>query len=148
MATSSHNDLFTLRPARDADKALLDSYTYAEGMDNIPDVEGVTVAVNEDDLPVGFIRIVVDGAGVANVYPIVTYSAWRGYGVGRALIEDALERYGELKLVSRGSSRGFYEALGFKECAWDEIEKGFSEDCPACSWRDECDPCPMHIVAR
>ncbi len=148
MTASSQNDLFSLRPARDADKALLDTYTYAEGMDNIPDVEGVTVAVNSDDIPVGFIRIVIDGKGIANVYPIVTYAAWRRYGVGRALIDDALSRFGELKLVSRGSSRGFYETLGFQECAWTEIEPGFSEDCSACSWRDECNPCPMRLVAR
>lgn len=148
MTASSQNDLFTLRPACDTDKALIDTYTYAEGMDSIPDVHGVTVAVNADDVAVGFIRIVIDGKGIANVYPIVTYAAWRGYGVGRALIDDALSRFGELKLVSRGSSRGFYEALGFTECDWGEIEPGFSEDCSACSWRDECNPCPMRLVAR
>lgn len=140
------SDLFTLRPARPSDKALLDSYTYAEGMDNIPDVEGVTVAVNAEDMPVGFIRIVQDAEGVAHIYPIVTYSAWRGYGVGRALVDDAVAHFGELRLVSRGSSRGFYEALGFEECDWSMISPGMSEDCPNCSWRDECDPCPMRIV--
>lgn len=137
------NELFTLRSAKDTDKALLDTYTYAEGMDNIPNIEGVTVAVNSEDTPVGFIRIVTDSENVAHIYPIVTYSLWRGYGVGKALIANALQKYGELRLVSRGSSRGFYEALGFEECDWSLIEKGVSEDCPNCSWRDECDPCPM-----
>lgn len=142
------SELFTLRQAKDADKALIDSYTYTEGMDDIPDVEGVTVAVNEEDVPVGFIRIVLDSEGVANVYPIVTYSAWRGYGVGRALIEHALNEHGELKLVSRGASRGFYETLGFTPCDWSLIERGFSEDCDGCSWRDECDPVPMRRLSK
>ena len=137
------NDLFTLRAAEERDKQLLDSYTFAEGMDSIPSIEGVTVAVNSDDVPVAFIRIVQDSAGVAHIYPIVTYEPWRGYGVGRALIDDAMGRFGELRLVSRGSSRGFYEALGFEECDWGLIEKGVSEDCPNCSWRDECSPVPM-----
>lgn len=138
--------LFTLRQAKESDKPFLDSYTYAEGMDNIPDLEGVTVAVNSDDDPVAFIRIVKDSEGVAHVYPIVTYGPWRGYGVGRALIDDARASNGELRLVSRGSSRGFYEALGFEECSWSLIEPGVSEDCPSCSWRDECSPCPMRIA--
>lgn len=142
------SDLFTLRAAEDRDKELLDAYTFAEGMDNIPDVKGVTVAVNSDDVPVGFIRIVLDSEGVANVYPIVTYSAWRGFGVGRALIDRAHDEYGELKLVSRGASRGFYEALGFEPCDWSLIERGFSEDCDSCTWRDECDPCPMRISRK
>lgn len=142
------DELFTLRGARPEDKELLDSYAYAEGMDNIPDVDGVTVAVNGDDIPVGFIRIVLDSEGIANVYPIVTYAPWRGYGVGRSLIEHALDEHGELKLVSRGASRGFYEALGFVPCDWNAIEHGFSEDCDSCTWRDECDPCPMRISRK
>ena len=137
------SELFTLRPAIAADKPLLDTYTYAEGMDNIPDVAGVTVAVNADDVPVGFIRIVQDAEGVAHIYPIVTYAPWRGSGVGRVLVEDALATYGELRLVSRGSSRGFYETLGFEPCSWSLIGEGMSEDCPHCSWREECAPCPM-----
>lgn len=137
------SELFTLRAAREDDKQLLDSYTFAEGMDAIPSVDGVTVAVNADDVPVAFIRIVADSEGVAHIYPIVTYAPWRGYGIGRALVDDAMARFGELRLVSRGSSRGFYETLGFEACDWSLIEKGVSEDCPHCSWRDECGPVPM-----
>jgi GNAT superfamily N-acetyltransferase len=135
--------LFTLRPAQAADKALIDAYTYNEGMDNIPDLQGVTVAVNVDDAPVGFIRIVHDSCGVAHINPVVTYAPWRGYGVGRALVEAARAQHGELRLVSRGSSVGFYEALGFEPCAWDLIEPGVSEDCEGCELKTECRPLPM-----
>lgn len=137
------SDLFTLRPARDSDKPYLDAYCSIEGMDTFPDVEGVTVAANADDEPVGFIRIACDAAGVAHVYPIVTYELWRGHGVGRALMEDARARFGELRLVSRGSSKPFYEALGLEDCDWSLIGDGLSEDCLHCEMREDCGPQPM-----
>ncbi len=137
------SDLFTLRPARDADLPYLNSYNYAEGMDSLDDVEGVTVAANSADEPVGFIRIEVGPSGRAYVYPIVVHKSWRGYDVGRALMDAALAQHRELRLVSRGSSIGFYKALGYEACSWDEIDEGIGEDCANCSWRDECAPLPM-----
>lgn len=135
--------LFTLRPARESDRELIDAYAYAEGMDYLPSLERVTVAVNGDDIPVGFIRIALDSQGVAHINPVVTYREWRGYGVGRALVEDAEAAYGELRLVSRGSSRSFYDALGYECCSWELIEPGVSEDCDGCPLYDECSPQPM-----
>ncbi len=140
-------DLFTLRPAREKDKALLDSYCYAEGMDHLPDVERVTVAVDEEDAPVGFIRLVRGANGVDHVNPVVTYRLWRGYGVGRALIEDALREVPELRLVARGPSVPFYERLGFSACGWDEVDTSVTEECDGCPMIDECHPLPMKISA-
>ena len=139
-------DLFSLRPAVEADRPYLNSYTYAEGMDYLPSLDGVTVAANADDEPVGFIRIVLDSQGVAHVNPVVTHGLWRGYGVGKALMEQAQQEHGELRLVSRGSSKPFYDVLGFECCGWDLIEKGVSEDCDGCEMRDECQPQPMRKV--
>ena len=147
--------LFTLRPAREADLELLDAYNAAEGMDRLPGVEGVTVAVDAEDIPVGYIRL-VDGevpAGecpgsvtVAHVYPIVVYEPWRGYGVGRALMDDALARTGELRLIARGTSRGFYEALGFAPVGFDAVDTAVTEDCASCPYRAQCEPQPMALV--
>lgn len=137
------NDLFSLRPARDDDMPLINAYAYAEGMPDIPNTEGVTVAANADDEPVGFIRIAFDDAGVAHVNPVVTYTAWRGYGVGRALVEDALARFGELRLVSRGGSLAFYRALGFEDAEWDAIKPSIAAECDGCELRDECQPQPV-----
>ena len=53
-------------------------------MDAIPSIEGVRVAVNEDDEVVGFVRVVTSKEGVAFVNPVVTYRTWQGFGVGRA----------------------------------------------------------------
>lgn len=137
------SELFSLRPAVEADRPYLDSYTYAEGMDYLPSLDGVTVAANAGDEPVGLIRIVRDSMGVAHINPVVVHASWRGYGVGKALVDDAQQRFGELRLVSRGSSKPFYDALGFEECGWEMIEKGVSEDCDGCELRDECCPQPM-----
>lgn len=139
--------LFTLRDALPKDCEFINSFTFAEGMDVIDDIEGIVVAVNSEDETVGFIRIVKDDDGIAHVNPIITYASWRGFGVGRALIEDAHQKHGELRLVSRGASIGFYRALGFEECSWDLIGEGLSEDCDNCSWRDECGPLPMRLLA-
>ncbi len=141
-------DLFTLRPARESDRELIDAYTYAEGMDRLPSLERVTVAVNADDVPVGLIRIALDSCGVAHINPVVVYREWRGYGVGRALVEAAEAAYGELRLVSRGSSKPFYDALGYTNCDWSMIEPGVSEDCDGCPLYDECDPQPMRKLPR
>lgn len=137
------DELFTLRPAREADRAYLDLYTYAEGMDYLPSLEGVTVAANADDEPVGFIRIAQGANGFAHVNPVVVHASWRGYGVGQALVDDAQRTYGELRLIARGSSKPFYDKLGFAECDWGDVDTTVTEDCDGCPMREECAPCPM-----
>lgn len=140
-------ELFTIRDARESDMQLLDSYANAEGMDVMPGPERIRVAVNDDDVAVGFCRLQDDVNGIAYVNPIVTYAAWRGYGVGRALIEDARAIAGELRLISRGTSEGFYRKLGFVEMAWDEVDlEAASEDCDNCPYRAECGPVPMKLA--
>ena len=136
--------LFTLRDARESDIPMINAYTYAEGMDNIPSLDNVRVAANADDVAVGFIRIQHCADGRAYINPMATYSAWRGYGVGRALIQDAIEREGALWFVSRGGSIGFYERMGCVACDWEEIHPDIASDCDGCPMRDECGPLPMH----
>lgn len=141
--------MFTIRDAREGDMALIDAYANAEGMDVIPGPDRVRVAVNADDEVVGFCRLQDDLNGIAYVNPIVTYSAWRGYGVGRALIVDAQEIAGELRLISRGASEGFYRKLGFEEMPWSEADLGAaSEDCDDCPYREACGPVPMRLPVR
>ena len=134
---------FALPPAQEAARAALALMCGMEGMDTFDELDDVTVAVNDAGEPVGFIRIVVGSNGVAYVNPVVVYPTWRGLGVGRALTDAVQERYGELRLVSRGAARPFYERMGFTACGWDMIVPGVSEDCDHCSWREECAPQPM-----
>lgn len=137
------NELLTMRPAREDDLELINIYAYNEGMPDIPGVEGVTVAANADDQVVGFIRIKHGADGIAHVNPVVVYAAWRRYGVGRALVEDALAREGELRLVSRGGSLAFYRALGFEDVEWEAIDPEIASECDGCELIDECRPQPV-----
>lgn len=137
------SNLFIQRPAKESDLPLINAYAANEGMDEIPNTELVTVAVNADDVVVGFIRIALDESGVAFINPVVVYSEWRSFGVGRSLVEAALKKYGELRLVSRGSSLAFYDALGFSPCSWDLISEGVTDDCANCDMRPTCTPQPM-----
>ena len=142
-------ELFTIRDAREGDMFLIDLYAKAEGMDRIPGIEHVRVAVNDDDEVVGFCRLQDDANGIAYVNPIVTYGAWRGYGVGRALIEDARAIAGELRLIARGTSEGFYRKLGFVEMPWSMTDMfAASEDCDNCPYREACNPTPMRLPAE
>ena len=135
-----------LRPARDADMDYVNAYAAWEGMDAIPSPEGVTVAVNEDDVPIGFVRVWVDPQnGQAYVNPIVLYQPWRGFGIGRLLMEDVHERYGSIRLVSRGVSIPFYHALGYADIEWELIAPEIAGDCDGCEMREECTPQPMEF---
>ncbi len=137
-------ELFSIRDARESDMELVDAYSHAEGMDDIPGTRNLRVAVNGDDVVVGFCRLDHDEQGNAYVNPIVVYGPWRGYGVGRALMRDALARAGQLRLIARGTSEGFYRRLGFRDMPWEEVDfEAANEDCDNCPYRESCGPVPM-----
>ncbi|MEG1097405.1 MAG: GNAT family N-acetyltransferase [Raoultibacter sp.] len=136
--------LFFLQPAKEEDLVVLDAFAAAEGMGSIPCVDCVFVAVSrEDNEIVGFIRLVFNDAGICHVNPVVVYPSWRGCGVGCALMDYAAQHYGELRLVSRGSSLAFYEALGFAPTSWEAIKPEIVAECSQCELYDECNPVPM-----
>ena len=140
-------ELFTIRDACEGDMALVNAYAAQAGMDAMPGSERVRVAVDANGTPVGFCRLQDDLQGIAYVNPIVVYEPWRGYGVGRALIEDAHAAAGELRLIARGESVGFYRTLGFAEMPWEWADlAAASEDCDRCIHRVECGPIPMRLT--
>lgn len=136
------SDLFTLRDARESDWELINYYAYCEGMDNIPSLENVRVAVNADDTCVGFCRLNF-ADDICYINPVVINRTWRGYGVGRALVEEVCARFNEIRLVARGASIAFYRALGFVETPWNTIAPGVTEECDGCPMIEECNPLPM-----
>ena len=143
------SDLFYIREATDADWPACNALSAGAGMDSMPSMDGVTVAVSHaDDAVVGFVRVAIGPEnGIAHVEPIVVYPTWSGHGVGRALMENALAEYGEIRLVSRGSSTAFYERLGYESVPWELIDRTVTEDCIGCSHWDECKPVPMRKKA-
>lgn len=137
------SDLFVLRAARQSDANTINTYASWEGMDAMPSMENITVAQSSSGDIVGFLRVAHGANGVMHVNPVVVVSTWRNHGVGRALMDNALATYGELRLVSRGSSAGFYRALGYAPLTWDDIDKAVVDDCGNCPLREECEPVPL-----
>ncbi len=139
-------ELFTLHDAHPSNLEAINCLSHSEGFGVVEKGDTVRVALNEDGEVVGFMRLVFDDSGVCHINPVVVYSTWRRFGVGRALMNDALKRYGEVRLVSRGSSLHFYEALGYESCEWDEIKSEVAAECDECEMREECNPSPMKAI--
>ncbi len=134
--------LFTMRATEEKDLPYLNLMASGQEVGIPPNyLEGGTCAVNYEDIPVGYIHVESTDLG-PHVAPVVVFENWRMHGVGAALIKNAYEEYGPLKLVSNGSSNGFYERLGFVPCEWDAIEPQFQRDCLSCPYYEMCGPKP------
>ena len=124
-----------------------------QGLGIIETADSSTVAVNEEDLPIGFIHIetVDDENSTANgayVYPVAVFGSWQCQGVATALIRHELKKAGELKLVACKPSQGFYPRIGFEIVAWERIAQRIARDCERCAIRDECNPVPFQISLK
>lgn len=139
---ASEQPLFTLRPATTKDLPAIDVVADPEGMGPMPSADHITVAVNADDEVVGFLRL-QEADGLWHVNPVAVYPTWRRFGVGQALMEDALAKTGELGLVARGPSVPFYEALGYDKVAWGQVGAAVAAECDGCPVREQCHPQPM-----
>ncbi|MDO5043792.1 MAG: GNAT family N-acetyltransferase [Coriobacteriia bacterium] len=135
-----------IREARSDDLELINYYALQDNLGDFSEGDTAYVIVNEDDQVLGAIRLSFDEQKVAHVNPIVVNELWRGYGLGRELIAYVHKKYGELRLVARGSSVGFYEKLGFVPAHLDEIEPNVRAECVECPVVDTCKPMPMKLV--
>jgi ribosomal protein S18 acetylase RimI-like enzyme len=73
------------------------------------------VAVHEHTV-IGFLRALTDGLFNGYISMVVVDAAWRGRGVGRALMRTAMGDHPEMTWVLRAGRdgvAGFYERLGF-----------------------------------
>ena len=135
--------LFSIRDAAESDLPAINAMSAAEGMGAAEATDVVFVAVNADGEAVGFIRLAHDEEQGWHINPVVVYPTWRRHGVGKALVAYALDRFGELRLVSRGTSRAFYEALGFEAVPWEMVSPPIAAECDGCEAFGECSPVPM-----
>ncbi len=146
--------LFSIRPARGSDLPIIQLMCKQAQMPFSEDFQVGTVAVNNEDQVVGFIRILEvtqdsnpQGLG-AYVYPVVVFENWRHHGVARALVDYELQRYMTLKLVACSPSRGFYQRSGFETEAWGNIAAVIARDCELCTDRSSCEPQPFIKVLK
>lgn len=130
---------FSLRDARAEDENSVRTLMQTGNMGLANDWQDAIVAVNAAGYVIGYIRIEATDKG-PHVAPVAVFPAWQGRGVGRALIEAAIERHGDLKLVSRGEAAGFYRALGAREISFEDVAPCLGEDCNHCPDREACQP--------
>lgn len=73
------------------------------------------VAVHEEQV-IGFLRAITDGAVTTYIAELLVAKAWRGHGIGKALIEACHELVPStrLDLLSTGQDNLFYESNGFR----------------------------------
>lgn len=136
---------FTLRPAQAHDEDAVRTLMAWGGMALATDWQTATVAVDDDDNVVGYLRVQLTDKG-PHVAPVAVVDGWQGRGVGRALMDEALKRHGYLKLVSRGEAAGFYRSIGCEEIDFDEISGELEEDCVHCPDREACQPVAFILI--
>jgi predicted N-acetyltransferase YhbS len=133
----------TLRALKSEDVDRVLSLGEEAQMGILKNLDAVTVAVNEQDEVLGFLRITsIDG--ICYVNPVVVAPQWQGRGIGRNLMLNALEKYDELRFVSRSSCIDFYVKLHCETIPWDMISPQIAQDCEDCELM--CSPQPMRFL--
>jgi len=164
-----NHELFNIRAAHEGDFPAIHVISDDVALPRIEALAHTYVAVNDEDVLVGFIRIkfaeldskagretarenpsckessgsIPVASQAAHVYPVAVLRSWQGYDVGTALVSHALERYGELRLVACTPSQGFYERLGFSKAIWESIAPEIVQDCAQCPETGTCAPQPF-----
>ncbi len=134
-------DQYKIRPAKENDLTYINMICDEHGLGYIENIKKISVAVNEDDVPLGFIQIEqVDGDEGAYVYPVAVWATWQFQGVGSALVKYAEQQHGTLKLVACTESQDFYPRLGFEEISMEEIAATIAHDCQVCARKTTCTP--------
>ena len=129
------------------DKADVDALYLEADMGSPSTYDGITLAFDaqSDSSPgalAALVRVEVWNA-IAYINPIIVKKEYQRLGIGKQLMDNVMAQYPEVRLVARGPAEPFYESLGFKPIAWDDIDVRYSEDCRSCPSREECNPVPM-----
>ena len=80
----------------------------------------LTMAAYEENKLLGIIRTVGDGHTVVLIQDILVFPEHQGKGIGAALLQAVLERFGhvrQIQLITDNTCKtvGFYHAMGFRE---------------------------------
>lgn len=79
------------------------------------------------------------------IRPLVVESKWHGNGIGRLLIQSLLKHSPTLNVVARGQAAAFYQRLGFRPIAWEQVPARYQSECESCPEQDACNPTPMTL---
>lgn len=90
------------------------------------DPNGILIALSEADEIIGYVSTWCDHeGGIGHIPNLVVAAGQRGQGIGRTLLEHALDRFRQAglthakieTLVQNDVGKGLYESLGFREVA-------------------------------
>ena len=116
--------------------------SYAELYENLRDF-----AVYElDGEVVGVVALAILWADLAELRSLAVDSAYQGRGIGRRLTEwciDEARRLQIRKIMSLTYEQAFFEKLGFKVVAKENLPLKVWSDCVKCPKRDGCDEIAM-----
>lgn len=79
---------------------------------------GIVLGVWEDDVLVGFFRIIFDGVFWVYIEDVVVLSSYWNKGIGKLMIERFLDELKDIDVISLFCSEdlvGFYKEIGFKK---------------------------------
>lgn len=119
----------TIRPWEEADAPAIAALSAAEGwMTPVerPDADLAAwraawpaLVAEADGAPVGSLRALSDGAVTTYVAGLLVAPAWRGRGLGRALLDacQALAPTTRLDLLAEAAAAEFYRRTGFRQWA-------------------------------
>ena len=89
-----------------------------------------------------------DHGNFAMLRPLVVSEPYRGYNVGRLILQEIMPANKPTMLVARGEAIAFYKAMEFLPTGWDDMSPSQRAECNSCFNRNECMPQPMiHIPA-
>jgi putative acetyltransferase len=83
------------------------------------------LAVDENDRPVGFMLLVAGHSDDGHLEALFVDPDFRGSGIGRALVEEAVRRCPDLSTdvnEQNLQAAGFYQRLGFERCGRSAID--------------------------
>jgi len=143
--TGTESVRFSVRQALARDENAVRTLMAVGGMGVPPDWQDAIVAVTDADLPIGYLRVQRTDKG-PHVAPVAVFPYWQGKGIGRMLMEAALDQFGMLKLVARGEVADFYRKLGYHEIPLEEISGDLEEDCANCPDVATCRPVAFMLI--
>ena len=114
-----------LRPAVEAELSLIQQWVRDSGINPLGlKWERFTVAETPAGEVAGFVQLKPRRNDVVELASLVVSEAWRGKGVARILIEDAVARHnGPLYLMCRSGLGPLYEKFGFHRLEENEMPR-------------------------
>src|ERR671912_411700 len=110
------------------------------------DLRDFAVYEDESGRVVGCCAVTIIWADLAEVRSLAVDEAYRGRGIGRALVEwcvDEARRLRIRKLMSLTYEQRFFEKLGFEVVPKEALPLKVWSDCVRCPKRDGCDEIAM-----